>query len=54
MEKRKAMAEELHAQAESNGYKRGAHRAKDNTRDDKRHINKTKKDQSAALDRYLL
>jgi hypothetical protein len=54
MEKRKAMAEELRAQAESNGYKRRAHREKDSTRDDKRHIHKTKKDQNVALDRYLL
>ena len=54
MEKWKAMAEELLGRDESNGYKRGAHREKDTTRDDKMHINKTKKDQNAALDRYVL
>jgi hypothetical protein len=33
MTKRKATAEELEARAESNGYKRGAQREKDSTRD---------------------
>jgi hypothetical protein len=32
MAKRKATAEELEARAESNGYKRAAHREKDSTR----------------------
>lgn len=53
MAKRKAMAEELPARAESNGYERGANREKDNTRDGKRHIDKTKKDQNAALNLYV-
>jgi hypothetical protein len=54
MAKRKVTAEELLVWAESNGYKRGAHREKDSTRDDKRHTDKTKKDQNATLDRYVL
>jgi hypothetical protein len=48
------MAEELRARAESNGYNRGAHRENDSTRENKRHINKTKKGQNAALDRCVL
>jgi hypothetical protein len=54
MAKRKVTAEELLARAESNGYQRGAHREKDNARDGNRHIDKTKKDQNAALDLYVL
>lgn len=54
MAKRKVTAEELLARAESNGYKRGAYREKDSTRDENRHQDKTKKDQNAALDRYVL
>jgi hypothetical protein len=38
------MAEELLARAELNGYKRGAHREKDSSRDDNKHIDKSKKD----------
>lgn len=52
--KRKVTAEELLARAESNGYKRGAYQEKDSTRDENRHIDKTKKDQNTALDRYVL
>jgi hypothetical protein len=33
---------------------RGAHREKESTRDEKRYIDKTKKDQHAALDCYIL
>jgi hypothetical protein len=45
MAKRKATAEELEARAESNGYKRGAHREKDSTRDNGKHNKKTKRNQ---------
>jgi len=45
MAKRKATAEELEAQVESNGYKRGAHREKDGTRDNGKHNKKTKTNQ---------
>jgi hypothetical protein len=54
MAKRKVIAEEQLAPAKSNGYKREAHREKDSVRGEKRHINKIKKDQNAALDRYIL
>jgi hypothetical protein len=53
MAKRKAMAEELRARAESNGYKRGAHREKDSTRDNGKYNKKTKRNQNSALDRYV-
>jgi hypothetical protein len=43
MAKRKAMVEEVEARAESNGYKRGAHREKDSARDNGKHNDKTKK-----------
>jgi hypothetical protein len=39
MAKRKATAEELEAQAKSNGYKRETHREKDSTRDNGKHNN---------------
>jgi hypothetical protein len=54
MARRKATAEELEAQAESNGYKRGAHREKDSTRDNGKHNKKTKRNQNSVLDRYVL
>jgi hypothetical protein len=40
MAKRKAMADDPEAQAESNGYKRWAHREKDSTRDNGKHNKK--------------
>jgi hypothetical protein len=54
MAKRNATAEELEAQAESNGYKRGAHREKDSARDDGKHNDKTKRNQNVVLDRYVM
>ena len=54
MAKRKVTAEELEARAESNGYKRGAHREKDSARDDGKHNDKTKTNQNVVLDRYVL
>ena len=54
MAKRKVTAEKLFARDESNGYKRGAHREKGSTRDENRYKDKVKKDQNAALDRYIL
>jgi hypothetical protein len=53
MARRKATAEELEAQAKSNGYKRGAHREKDSTRDNGKHNKKTKRSQNSVLDRYV-
>jgi hypothetical protein len=43
MAKRKATVEEVEARAESNSYKRGAHREKDSARDNGKHNDKTKK-----------
>ena len=54
MAERKAMAEELEARAESNGYKRGALREKDNIRDNGKHNKKTTRNQNSVLDRYVL
>src|SRR5436309_1928709 len=51
---RKATAEELETRAESNGYKRGAHREKDSTRDNGKHNEKSKRNQNSLLDRYVL
>jgi hypothetical protein len=54
MAKRKATAEELLVRAESNGYKRGAHREEDSARDNGKHNDKTKMNQNSVLDRYVL
>jgi hypothetical protein len=54
MAKRKVTAEEQLARTKSNGYKREAHREKDSVRGEKRHIDKIKKDQNVASDRYIL
>lgn len=58
MAKRKAttevMAEELRAWAELNGYKRGAHREQDSTRDIMKHNDDTKKQQKRTLNRYVM
>ena len=53
MAKRKATTEELGARAESNGYKRGAHREKDSTGDNGKHNKKTKRSQNSVLDRFM-
>ena len=45
---------ELAACAKANGYQRGAHRDKDSLRDRNKHVDKVKRDQDAALDRYVL
>jgi hypothetical protein len=47
-------APDLLAQAEANGCKRGTHKEQDKVRDRHRHIEKTKKDHDAALNRYVL
>ena len=54
MGKRHATADDLLAQAEANGYRRGEHREEDEVRDRHKHVKKTKKDQDAALNRYIL
>ena len=50
MAKRKATVEELEARAESNAYKRGAHREKDSARDDGKHNKKTITNQNRMLE----
>jgi hypothetical protein len=52
--RRKVTAEELEARAESNGYRRGAHREKDSARNDGKYNDKTKMNQNVVLDRYIL
>jgi hypothetical protein len=50
---RKLTADELAARAEANGYKRGEHQEEDQLCDNNRHVDKTIKDQDAALNRYI-
>lgn len=47
-------AGQLLARAETNGYRRGAHRDEDVPQDRNKHKPETKKDQDAAVDRYSL
>ena len=54
MAKKKITGAELAARAKANGYQRGAHRDKDSLRDRNKHVDKVKRDQDAALDRYVL
>ena len=50
----KSMAEELLARAGSNSYKRGAHQEEDSKQDNRKYNDKTKMNQNAVLDRYVL
>ena len=54
MARKKVTGDELSARAKENGYQRGAHRDGDGLRDQNKHVDKVKKDQNAALDRYIL
>ena len=54
MARKKIIWDELSARAKANGYQRGAHRDKDSLRDRNKHVDKVKRDQDAALDRYVL
>jgi hypothetical protein len=54
MARKKVTGDELSARAKENGYQWGAHRDKDSLRDQNKHVDKVKKDQNAALDRYVL
>jgi hypothetical protein len=54
MVRRTVAADDLLAQAEANGYKRGEHKEQDKVRDRHKHVDKTKKDQNAALNRFVL
>jgi hypothetical protein len=51
---RRATAEELLAQAEAKGYKKGAHAEHDQVRHRGKHVKKAKKDQDATLRQYVL
>jgi hypothetical protein len=51
---RNSAVEELFARAECSGYKKGAHREEDSTRNNRKHNVKTKKNQNSVLDRYIL
>jgi hypothetical protein len=53
-EKKKATADELDAHATANGYQRGAHREEHSRRDGNKHEDKTRKDQDATLDPYVM
>ena len=48
MARKKITADELNASAEAKGYQKGA------LRDRNKHLDKVKKDQDTALDRYVL
>ena len=52
--KKKITGAELTARAKANGYQRGAHRDKDSLRDRNKHVDKVKRDQDAAFDRYVM
>jgi hypothetical protein len=54
MARKKITGDELNARAKANGYRRGAHREEDGRRNRNKHIDKVKRDQGAALDRYVL
>lgn len=54
MGRREIVVAELVAQAESNGFKRGAHKEKDMMCGLEKHVKKTEKDQDATLKRYIL
>jgi hypothetical protein len=51
---RRATVEELLAQAEAKGYKRGAHVECNQVRNREKHVKKTKDDQDRTLRRYVL
>ena len=54
MARKKTTTDELNARAKANSYQRDAHRDKDNLRDQNKYADKVKKDQDAALHRYVL
>lgn len=54
MVRKKITVDELNARTKENGYQRGAHREEDSRRDCNKHIDRVKRDQDGALDRYVL
>jgi hypothetical protein len=51
---RRSLQDGLRARAKANNYQKGAHRDNDGLRDHNKHMDKIKKDQNTALDRYIL
>jgi hypothetical protein len=54
MARKKVTADELNAHAKENGYQRGAHGEKGSLRDRSKHVDRVKRDQNKALNRYVL
>ena len=54
MARKKITDDELSAYTRANSYQRGVYRDKDSLRDRNKYVDKVKKDQDAALDRYIL
>lgn len=54
MSRKKITGDKLIARAEANGYQRGAHRDEDGLRHRNKHVDKVKRDQDTALNRYVL
>jgi hypothetical protein len=54
MARKKITGDELSARAKANGYQRGTHQHKNSLRNRNKHMDKVKKDQVTALDRYIL
>ena len=54
MIRKKITADELSAHARANPYQRGTNRDRDSLRGRNKHVDKVKKDQGVALDRYVL
>jgi hypothetical protein len=54
MRDRQATVANLLAQAAANGYKKGAHKERDQIRHREKHVEKTRGDQNATLKRYVL
>ena len=53
MMKKIVTTRDLLAQVEPNRYRRGKHREQEKVRDHHKHINKTKRDYDALLNRYV-
>ena len=54
MTKKKITGAKLAARVKANGYQKGTYRDKDSLRDRNKYVDNIKRDQDAALDRYIL
>jgi hypothetical protein len=54
MSRKRVTADALLLQAEANGYRRGEHKEKDEVWNRHKHVEKTKKNHNAVLNRYVL